>query len=149
MQEGYLSLPPYILCSCARVESTVDEEPTIWGAVGVLERGRMRSASRLGSCACSSSCASVTVPENLAGLRPIPRAAGIRARIAARQSDRLGERPYCNEESGHSGSSDDFHPSLLELPRLPRRKGTSAWGSPLIWINSRLHRKSPSDGRQG
>jgi len=78
----------------------------------------MRSASRLGSCACSSSCASVTVPENLAGLRPIPRAAGIRARIAAREGDRLGQRPYCNEESGKSGCHYS-HPSLLELPQIP------------------------------
>ena len=66
--------------------------------------GRIRSAPRPACCSVT-----VMVTENLAGQRAILSAAAVLRRVG----ERLGERLYCNDESGQSGS-DDFHPSLLE-----------------------------------
>ena len=64
--------------------------------------GRIHSAPR-------PFCSSVVMTENLAGQRSILSAAFILRRV--------DERRYCNEESGQFGS-DDFHRSLLALPRI-------------------------------
>ena len=68
--------------------------------------GRIHSAPR-------PFCSSVVMTENLAGQRSILSAAFILRRLG----ERLGERRYRNEESGQFGS-DDFHRSLLALPRI-------------------------------